>query len=163
VDIIKSVDLSGGNTRVEVPVAGQSQNTYYVYSSFHPLTTRIWGMQYRSTFFLADRTYVGTTLGFRRTTMTVEPDEYGTWDPSGALLPSPPRTVGHGMTYPLGIRIGFRSDLDGAYSDIYVGIGTRLGRGNHPLQRTIFHPHLEDQDRFGPIWLTAGYSLGIGW
>lgn len=117
------------------------------------------GITYRSAYFLSGNddgqaVYVGPFVGFRTIKYTMGATEY---------LNAYPYTVttsatGDGMLFPIGLRAGWRSPLDGYIGDIYVSIGTLLG-DKDLVKSTLLGP----KDIIGGPYIQIGYALGFGW
>ncbi len=111
---------------------------------FYAMNT--WGIQYRSQYFFGSSVYIGSTIGFRRIALSVNPDPFGTYysvyGTSPAFIPTRDLTI-----VPVGIRLGLRSELDGWYQDLYAGVGYNL---NAPTE-------------LSSAWINLGYAFGIGW
>lgn len=118
-----------------------------------------WGMQYRSQFFFAGSGYISSTIGFRRLSISMSADPYGTYYSMYGTYP-PPLRAEQVTIVPVGIRIGFRSELDGWYGDIYGSVGYNIG-----AKKQIF-PTTEYSSRdplLNAVWLNIGYAYGIAW
>ena len=152
-DFTMGVDLFG--------TGAPEQTEYAGYSVDYILTQKSMGLTYRSMYFFSDNDggaafYAGPFVGFRQVTYEVDPTAYSynfLDDPSWSR-----RETGSTTMFPIGMRMGFRSPLDGYSGDIYVGFGFIAG-GADPIKA----PYLEDKDRLSRTFLQAGYTVGIGW
>ncbi len=134
---------------------------YSTYGQDYALAQRSFGLQYRSSYFWSDMGYIASTIGFRSIAMELNADRYN----SNYNLIEYRRTERFTLI-PVGLRLGFRNDLDGWYNDVYVGLGYNIGGG-----KTIFDGMraggekivLEKKHELKKIWFSAGYSFGIGW
>ena len=63
------------------------------------------------------------------------------------------------MIFPIGPRLGFRSELDGYFGDIHVGIGSLLGKG----KEKDVPVYLANKDKLKGFSFQVGYSVGVGW
>jgi len=143
--------------------SGQQETSNYAgYLVDYSLTRKVSGLQYRSLYFLSNGghsgVYLGTYLGFRTITQEVVPFAFSVYGGGGS--PSwERRTTVTNTVFPLGLRLGARSEMDGWYHDIYLAIGTQLGAGN----ADELAPYLLDKDRLKGFSIQAGYAFGVGW
>lgn len=150
-DVIGHLNWTGSSIGVDFRYAGDTGSYFLVRKSV--------GLQYRSTFFLADRNsgaYIGTQVGFRTITRELEPVVFTSNGdiPSWAL----PRTI-KDMVFPIGLRLGLRSEMDGWYGDVYAVVGTQLGKGSAPA----LAPYLDAKDQLAGFTFQVGYAVGVGW
>ncbi|MEZ4757433.1 MAG: hypothetical protein R2817_11455 [Flavobacteriales bacterium] len=131
--------------------------------SVSPLT-RSWSIALRSIYFLSDESsgaYVGPTIGYRSVSLELLPQ---VWDAgfTGNPNPSWDRRTEHELGYlQLGLRFGFRSELDGFFGDMHIGAGMNLGE----LEPSPGLPSYMDTSEWGlrKMFFQIGYSTGIGW
>jgi hypothetical protein len=137
--------------------------SYDGYNVLYSIEQKTIGLQYRSSFFLTqdDRgLYLGPLIGFRKLTRTVDPTSvtsssfFNTGQPAWARRRSEDVTL-----IPLAMRLGYRTELEGWFMDLYVTVGTTLGTGTDPLNA----PYLEDKEKLRGLFLQLGYALGLGW
>lgn len=134
---------------------------YAGYSVLYAIEKKSIGMQYRSSYFLTGEDgglYIGPSIGFRRVSRTVSPDAYSTGFSTGQPAWSRRRTE-ESTLVPISLRMGYRTELDGWFMDLYLAIGSTVGAGNDALNA----PYLEDKDKLRPFLLQLGYAVGIGW
>jgi hypothetical protein len=148
-DVIKLIDTGGASGYNDYMNAlGYNQN--------YTLKRNLWGLQYRSQYFFSGAGYIGPTIGIRRFEYTVTTEEQFT-SPTGYSLETRYNTIiRRGTLIPIGLRFGFRTELDGWFQDIYVSFG--MLAGNKPLI-----PVLGSKDHFAGVWFNLGYAIGIGW
>ncbi|MDX9749779.1 MAG: hypothetical protein RBT71_01685 [Flavobacteriales bacterium] len=118
------------------------------------------GAQYRSMYFLGGDTegwYVATSVGFR--SLVREMAEVRISAPDG-YRDGPDRST-RALVFPVGVRVGLRSALDGFFQDAYIGVGHLLGSGNDALLDQA--PYLIDKHRLKGLSVQVGYSFGVGW
>lgn len=138
------------------------QHQYGGYTVDYRVNRKVFGAQYRSTFFLVrdnSGLYLGPYLGFRSISRPITftyaySSDYSTSEPAWGRS-----STTRALIFPVGLRLGFRSELDGYFGDIYVGIGSQLGNGkekNVPV-------YLADKDKLKGFSFQVGYSVGIGW
>lgn len=148
-DVIWSFDTSGDVASWDGVDLGTSFVSY-------SLKKRERGLQYRSLFFLTDGAqgaYIGTQAGFRSVGRALE-DSYG----SGSNRVEKDRV----MVFPVGVRFGVRTALDGFLQDVYISVGYNLGHGaGDDLERTA--PYLPEKHRLGGLNVQFGYCMGVGW
>lgn len=120
---------------------------------------RSWGIQYRSKFFFAGSGYIASTIGFRRLSISMSSDPYGTYYSMYGTYP-PPLRAEQVTIVPVGIRLGFRSELDGWYGDIYGGVGYNIGANKQIFPTTEYSSR---DPLLNAVWLNIGYAYGIGW
>lgn len=148
------VDIWGATaTNVEqVGIAG-----YFI--SISP-NTRTWSLALRSLYFLSDGTsggYLATSIGYRAIELELDPIYI---DASNYDEPSWVRRSSHQGGYTqLGLRLGVRSELDGFYGDLFLGLGLNLGDPDLDLPLYMAQSDWGIKD----LYLQAGYSMGIGW
>lgn len=139
-----------------------SNYTYYDdYSVSYIYDARSSVTQLRSSYFLTDNgnagAYVATTIGIRMVELEVDPyevyDSYGRSDPSWAVRETATATL-----IPIGVRLGFRSGLEGFYQDIYAGVGLTLGD-----RELVSAPYAEEDLTMKSLFIQLGYAWGIGW
>jgi hypothetical protein len=131
--------------------------------SVSPLT-RSWSLALRSIYFLSDEAagaYIGPTIGYRSVSLELLPQ---VWDTgfSGNPSPSWDRRTEHELGYlQLGLRVGFRSELDGFFGDIHFGAGMNLGE----LEASPGLPAYMETSEWGlrKMFFQVGYATGIGW
>ena len=61
------------------------------------------------------------------------------------------------MVFPVGLRFGYRSPLDGYAGDVFFGIAHQIGK--EPWTT----PYLEDEDQLAGFTFHVGYAFGVGW
>ncbi len=143
-------------------VRGFSFDTQYStysneYDLSYDISKSIWGMQYRSQYFITDVMYLGTTLGLRHIRMILDTEQNPYYNsPYPIFSKQTARTV----LVPVGLRWGFRSELDGLYMDGYISVGYNIGSAKKMFANADF---LEKQDLLSKTWISIGYALGIGW
>jgi hypothetical protein len=134
---------------------------YAGYSVLYEIEKKSIGMQYRSSYFLTGENgglYLGPSIGFRRLSRTVSPEAYSTGN--STVIPAWSRRRTEVATLvPLALRMGYRSEMDGWFMDLYVAVGSTVGAGTDPLNA----PYLEDKDKLRPFLLQLGYAIGLGW
>ncbi len=148
IDLIKSYSFNPEGISDEV-----SNGTFYTY---YATQVNYWGLQYRSHYFFSGTGYIASSIGFRSISIKIagSTSNYSSYTTSFNSFSRTASTT----TFPIGIRMGFRSDLDGYFGDIHAGIGYNIG-GNVNLGNEM----LVDTDVISKLWLTVGYALGIGW
>jgi hypothetical protein len=150
IDLVKSFRFEPeGNTRT-YEIGGMEVN--------YNLATSYIGFQYRCSYFYSGSGYVATTVGFRSVDMALK-GYTANYTPGGFYETVPFRESDATMLFPLGLRLGFRSDMDGYFGDIHVGIGTLLGNKDLLKNSKL----LDKRDGIATLWLQAGYTMGIGW
>ena len=125
---------------------------------FYTLTRKVVGMQYRSSYFLSNNNsgaYIGSYIGFRQFSRTVTTDGFHGTDVPAWTIPQKATT----MLYPVGLRFGIRSDMDGAFMDAHVSVGYQIGHKNERLNA----PYLLEKDALKGFSFQLGYAVGIGW
>jgi hypothetical protein len=149
IDVVKSI-------RFDPDLQSNEATNGDIYS-YYTLGTKNWGLQYRSLYFFSGSGYLASTVGVR--SLTMELNGY-TMDNSNYNYEQTNFKESTSATiFPLGLRLGFRSELDGYYGDIYVGIGTVLGNKD-VLKNTAY---IDKKEGITSLWINAGYVLGIGW
>jgi len=141
------------------------QSSYEGFNVSYAVTRKVIGMQYRSSYFLRDDNsgaYLGTYIGFRQFSREVLiQDIYsnttGFWSGTAPSWARPSRTTT--MLFPVGMRLGFRSEMDGWYGDLYLGLGYQIGHG----KEATVAPYLAEKDKLKGFSFQIGYSAGIGW
>ncbi|HMC97702.1 MAG TPA: hypothetical protein VKG92_08620 [Flavobacteriales bacterium] len=127
--------------------------------------TKVFGLQYRSQFFLSDEPegyYLGTVIGIRQVRQSIEiydtySSNYYYQDPEDAGI----RDIKEqsATTIPVGLRLGVRSELDGGYWDLYLGMAYQAG-GNTAVCKA---PYLDASGELSGAMLQFGLAYGIGW
>ena len=138
---------------------GLDGTAFSVQGSDHTLRMKIVGLQYRSIFFWSGAGYVGSTIGIRHVTF-----EYFQFQSYPSL--SPVTMSDRALLIPIGLRFGFRSDLENWYGDLYIAAGYNVGSGKRMFdteRSTSDRPWLDTKDTFSIPYLLVGYSNGIGW
>jgi hypothetical protein len=154
-DFISHIDLFG-------EAADRSESTSYgAYTVSYNTARSVKGLQLRSNYFISGHGnagfYMGTYIGFRTISLTVDPFVYTT----GIVTTTPNwarRTTTDAMVFPIGLRWGLRSEMDTWYQDIYFAMGFQAGGGN-----TDQPPFLVAKDKIKGFSIQAGYALGFGW
>lgn len=119
------------------------------------------GFQYRSSYLFNDADdatpYISVLVGVRTAKMVVsDVDVYSSY--YGDPVPSWAReSTEQIMVFPVGLRFGYRSPLDGYAGDIYFGIAQQLGRDPWAA------PFIPDKDQLAGFTFHVGYSYGVGW
>ena len=157
--------LSGGldlstdmnwSSEYNMPEAALNGPTFYE-------KVKTFGVQYRSQFHFADNDdggsfYLGPTIGLRAVRHRIS---YYEETSSGGYYSSDLReTEEKGMIYPLGLRLGVRSGLDGGYGDYYIAIGTNIASGDGPINDLRF---LSEESLPNKLFFQAGLCYGVGW
>ncbi len=138
---------------------------YNGYNVSYSLSRNVIGLQYRSTYFLRNDNsgaYLGPYLGFRRFDREVLVlNTYSNSVGLGSSVdPSWARTYRTtAMLFPVGMRFGIRSEMDGWYGDLYVGLGLQLGS----VKETNAAPFLDEKDELKGFSFQVGYAIGMGW
>lgn len=121
---------------------------------------KVFGVQYRSQFHFSDNDqysfYLGPTIGLRAIKQTITYDQAvdNYWNTRDMVT-----VVGRGMTFPIGLRLGMRGELDGGYLDLFAAVGTNLGSGE-PIHDFSF---LDKESELKRTFLQAGLCWGFGW
>jgi hypothetical protein len=139
----------------------ESYDFYGYFVSYSPIT-RTWSLTLRSLYFLNDEVsgfYIASSIGYRAVELELDPDvsATGSWvttQPSWAR-----RSTHNGGYTQLGFRLGTRSELDGFYGDLFLGLGLNLGDPDLDLPLYMAQSDWGIKD----LYLQAGYSMGIGW
>ncbi len=156
IDLIGHLNLMGTDNFTE-------QVDYRGYSVDYSANRKVIGAQYRSTFFLANDNsgvYVGPYLGFRSISRPIVLNyAYPTINNNQSTPAWAVSRTTSAMIFPVGLRLGFRSDLDGYYGDFYVAIGSQLGRGKEEK----LPEYVADKDKLKGFSFQVGYTVGIGW
>jgi hypothetical protein len=122
---------------------------------------RSWGITYRSVYHLngnGEGFYVGSFLGLRKATQHLTLEDYFN-DHYGAD-PYPHRAKAEAFVFPIGVRLGLSSALDGWYQDLYFQLGYQLGK--HEMD--MGHAKLDGVGLpLRGLTYTLGYAWGIGW
>lgn len=157
IDLIGHLDLMGdGNFSEETQYAG--------YTVGYLAQRKVIGVQYRSTFFLgpfSSGVYLGPYIGFRSISRPFLVNYvYSSSSSVGSDNPAWARSsTTSAMIFPIGLRFGFRSDMDGYFGDFYVGIGSQLGSGNEEKVPI----YINQKDKLKGLSFQVGYSAGLGW
>lgn len=119
------------------------------------------GAQYRSSYLFNDADdaspYISVLVGVRSATMVVSDvnvysANYGDPVPSWAK-----ESTEQILVFPVGLRFGYRSPLDGYAGDIYFGIAQQLGHDPWAA------PFIPAKDQLAGFTFNVGYSYGVGW
>lgn len=143
------------------PTAILSDEEYYGTSSVsYKFDHNVIGLTYRSQYFFRDNDrvalYMGPFLGFRKTDYTIKPNT--TYDYNTGLNIQLPTTKLTKMTFPVGMRFGFRNGLSGYCQDNYFSIGYNVGADSGELP-----DYLETRHEFSKLFIQLGFTFGIGW
>lgn len=156
IDVIGHLNLLGDENFSE-------QLVHDGYSVDYSVNRKVFGAQYRSTFFLGrdnSGLYLGPYLGFRSISRPITLIYAYSTDYNNYETPAWARSsTTSAMIFPVGLRFGFRSEMDGYFGDIYVGIGSQLGKGKEEKVPV----YLADKDKLKGFSFQVGYSVGIGW
>lgn len=152
-DFTRSINLFG---EVEA-----EQTSYDGYLVDYSMDRKVTGLTYRSHYFFSDNDdgaafYLGPFIGWRKVELDISPVAYNNYlgnDPTWAR-----REVASSTLFPVGMRFGFRSALDGYSGDIHVSVGTQLGD-----KEIVGAPYLIKKDELSGLFLQFGYTIGIGW
>ena len=150
IDLVKSFSFNPEGSSSEI-MSGTS-TTYYT------IRANSIGLQYRSQYFFGGSAYIGTTVGFRSVQLDIAGNTSSYNNSYTYTNTSFARTL-KTTVFPLGLRFGFRSELDGYYGDIYFGAGYNVGG---KVNMTLLDA-LDRTDILSKLWLNAGYVVGIGW
>lgn len=138
-------------------------NQYLGYNVGYIAGRKVLGMQYRSTYFLTRENsglYVGPFIGFRSirrpiTFVYASSSTSSTFsDPAWARS-----NITSALIFPVGMRIGFRTELDELFGDVYFAIGTQIGSGNEEK----VPEYINEQDQLKGFSFQVGYAVGFGW
>lgn len=143
-----------------------SSGHYMGYAVDYTMQDRSKGFMYRCEYAFTDNDgfhgYLASTIGFVRVTRDLSvynvtsPNSYYAQDPSSIGLKSSEENSG--MVFPLGLRFGLRSDLEGMYIDMYTGAGVNLGS-----KELSTAPYLEEKEaNMSGVFLQLGIALGFG-
>jgi hypothetical protein len=150
---------------------GNGYNKPFVYGTLEANWVdrrRTFSMVYRTAYSFSDNgsfsPYIGTYVGVRMIGRDIEitdvndPQNYGYY--YGPYGPFASTYLGKTTVFPVGLRFGLRSALDGIYYDLYGGLGYQLGGNKNLFNR----PELASGafDLKGVIW-QVGFAYGVGW
>lgn len=126
---------------------------------------RDWALIYRSSYYFGreDGFYLGTFFGVRgiRQKLTqTSSSYYYSWGSPPSTVVLPTKVDVNGLVFPVGVRFGVSSEMDGWFQDLYFQMGTQLGAG----PKAINVPELEAaaSKKAGFMFL-LGYAFGVGW
>lgn len=118
---------------------------------------------YRSMYFFnnsAEGFYWGTAIGVRRVGVDLRLTSALDGNFTSGLSPFRDNYSARCTTFPIGIRFGMRSGLDGGFSDLYLGLGYQSGSGKDLFSA----PELQNAELdLAALTWTFGYAYGIGW
>jgi hypothetical protein len=164
------VDITFLGRSILTQTTGNGYNRPIVYGSLQANwidRRRTFSMVYRTAYSFGDNDsftpYLGTYIGVRmigrdlEITDVSDPQSYYYY---GQLGPFSPTYLGKATVFPVGLRFGLRSGLDGIYYDLYGGLGYQLGGGSSLFNR----PELASGpfDLKGVVW-QVGFAYGVGW
>jgi len=125
---------------------------------------RAWGLLYRTAFFVDGNGdggfYIGSYIGMRHITRTLQISGQYSSSSSSNDGPFAHNYTADQMVFPIGLRFGLRSSMDGWYGDIYAGIGYQICGGKNLFKK----PEMADAPTTlaGLTW-TLGYAYGFSW
>ena len=135
-------------------------DTYGNSNVYYTLEHHVIGLTYRSEYFFSDNDeiafYMGPFLGFRKTDYVIMPNEsYSSVTGQPIQLPVTKATK---MTFPIGMRFGFRNGLSGYCQDNYLSLGYAVGSSSEDLPYYLETKHLPSK-----LFIQLGFTFGIGW
>lgn len=147
---------SGGTTEGE-------EFLYDGYRATYDFKPGGWSVLYRATYCTGgdgSGFYLGTFAGIRKVGYSMELK--WAYDPNWSYGngPFPDHAQASLTVYPVGLRCGFTSEVDGAYSDLYMMIGTQLGHARlAPAEMAL----AKGGEQVSGLTYSLGYAFGIGW
>lgn len=139
-----------------------SMPTSLMTSPYYTERIKVFGVQFRSQFHFSDNdgtsVYIGPTIGLRAVKQMIQYDEEVN-SPGWGTTYTQRKKEDNAMLFPIGIRLGVRGVLDGAYGDLYIAVGSNIG-SNEPICDL---PFLVEESLPKKLFLQAGVSYGIGW
>lgn len=145
------------NRGVPQPQQGSYQNASVDYTADPSFI----GFQYRSSYLFNEADdatpYLSVLVGVRSAKMVVSnvnvySSSYNYPDPNWARETTERITV-----FPVGLRFGYRSPLDGYAGDIFFGIVHQFGK------QPWAAPFLDPKDQLAGFTIHLGYAIGMGW
>ena len=150
-DVNVAIDLFGSDDAYREGDA--TSNTYANYY----LDRKSIGVTYHSMYFFSDNDYpafhMGPFLGYRKVTYTTLLSTFSNnGDPYSGTVTS------EAALFPVGIRFGYRSALDGYVGGLTASFGVQLGDMD-----ALDQPYLNKGDTPNKFFMAFSYVLGIGW
>lgn len=148
----------------------ESENSYkdVAYAGYmvnYTASRKVIGLQYRSTFFVGRNNsgfYLGPYVGFRSVSRPIQLQYVYPTSNSGPGPDTPSwarSSTTNAMIFPIGLRMGVRSEMDGFFGDLYMAIGTQVGAGNEKK----VPEYISEKDELKGFSFQVGYAIGIGW
>lgn len=154
-------DVQLGFRLFDKETLGYLQSTYQEQSIDYAINPSFVGFQYRSSYHFRETDeaspYLSVTVGVRSAKLVVSDiyvyNDYGSDDPPSWARPSTEKQ----MMFPVGLRFGYRSPLDGFVGDIFFGVAKQFG--TEPWSAPFILP----EDQLAGVSFQVGYAFGGGW
>jgi len=156
-----AVDIQYGFRLFDMEEASYQQFSYQAMGGSFTQNTSFVGFQYRSSYLFDDARestpYVSVLVGVRSAKMVVSDLNVYSLDYNDPIPIWARETSERIMVFPVGLRFGYRSPLDGYTGDVYFGIAQQFG--NDPWAA----PFIDQKDQLAGFTFNVGYAFGFGW
>ncbi len=156
-----SFEVQYGFRLFDMNEASYQQSYYQGWSVDYTQSSKFVGFQYRSSYLFEDGSgptpYLSVLVGVRSAKLELSDiNVYGVYynDPVPNWARENTETI---MVFPVGLRFGYRSPLDGYTGDVYFGIAQQFGKDPWSA------PYLDKKDQLAGFTFHVGYAFGIGW